>query len=117
MEKQKNSDIEIAVKFEGVPAELLPDFEFEFYSEWHQTPNVVICSKTGNELVNCVVVEPPLEQRPPGWGTVVRCILENHNFKPGRLCVKAHIKWPDPSYKDGVRNDVYREKLDLVITK
>ena len=114
MEKQKNSDIEVEVKFHGVTADLLPDFEFSFYSEWHQD-TVITCSKEGSELTNCVVKEPPVHH-PPGWGTVVRCILENHNLKQGRLCVLVHIKWPDPTYKDGVRNDVYRQKLELMIT-
>ena len=114
MEKQKTSDLEVEALFEGSPADFLPDFEFSFYSEWHQD-TVVTCSKTGSKLVNCVIKEPPVHQHPHGWGTIVRCIIEKHNFKPGRLCVLAHIKWPDPSYKDKVRDDVYREKLDLII--
>jgi len=42
-------------------------------------------------------------------------MLERHRFKTGRLCVLAYIKWLDEDYKDGVRDDVYREKLDLYV--
>jgi len=46
---------------------------------------------------------------------MVKCMLEDHGLKPGRLCVSVHIKWNDPDYKDGVRDDVYRKKLPLII--
>ena len=110
MEKQKNSDIEVLVKFNGIACvEDVPDFEFAFYTEMHKDETVV-CSKAGGELVNCVIEEFPRY-------CAVKCMLENHNLKPGRLCVLVHIKWPDPDYSDGVRNDRYRKKLDLIIVK
>ena len=112
MERQKNSDITVEAKFTGVPLEHLPDFVFQFYTELHQSETYT-CSKTGGNYVNCVASEP--EVKPPGWGTVVRCIIENHNFKPGRLCVLAHIKWVDPDFEDGINNEIVRKKLELVI--
>jgi len=113
MERQQNSDIEVEVKFTGVTEELLPDFQFDFYTELH-SENTYTCRKEGTELTHCVIEEP--EIKPPGWGTSVRCILENHNLKQGQLCVLVHIKWPNPDYKDGIRDDIYRKKLNLIIT-
>jgi hypothetical protein len=112
MEKQKNSDIEIVVTFEGVAsAENVPDFEFAFYTELHQS-ETYICSKTGSNLVNCVIKESP---DPANAVCEIKCMIENHNLKLGRLCLLTHIKWPDSDYTDGVRNDMYRQKLDFYI--
>jgi hypothetical protein len=112
MEKQLNSDIEVIVKFKGITSvEDLPDFEFAFYTELNQSTTYA-CSKEGWQLVNCAIKEA---QNPPKPYVEVKCMLENHNLKSGRLCVLAHIKWTDPDYEDGVRNDVYRQKLDLHI--
>jgi hypothetical protein len=113
MEKQKTSDIEVAVKFGGIAsAEDVPDFEFSFYTELHHRETYT-CGKTGSKLMNCVVSEIDSVGGMPYCE--VKCMLENHNFKRGRLCVLAHIKWTDPDYKDGVKDDVYREKLDLYV--
>jgi len=108
MERQLKSDIEVEVAFRGITKELLPDFIFSFYSELQQEASYV-CSKTGEELVNCIVNDGCTNC------TVVKCILENHNLKSGRLCVLVHIKWPDLDYADGVRDDIYRKKLDLIL--
>ncbi|MDR0206667.1 MAG: hypothetical protein LBI45_05365 [Bacteroidales bacterium] len=113
MEKQKNSDIEVEVKFRGMPIEQLPDFEFAFHTELH-SKSTYMCSKSGNELVNCTISE--VGANFPKIDTTVKCIIENHNFMPGRLCVLVHIKWPDHDYADGVRNDIYREKLSLILS-
>jgi len=114
MERTTNSDIEVVVKFKGISSvEDVPDFEFAFYTEMHKDETVV-CSKAGGAFVNCVVEEFPQFTLPY---CQVKCMLENHNLKPGRLCVHAHIKWTDPDYSDGVRNDRYRKKLDLIIVK
>jgi hypothetical protein len=114
MEKQKNSDIEVVAKFKGIgSAEGIPDFEFQFYTELHQNETYT-CSKTGDKLANCTVTAfPDLSHKLSECR--VKCIIENHNFKPGRLCVLAHIKWPDRDFGDGVNNDMYREKLELYI--
>jgi hypothetical protein len=110
MEKQKNSDIEVVAKFRGIAsAEDVPDFEFDFFSELHKN-RTYRCSKAGSILVNCVI-----EERKEHGDCWVKCMLENHGLKHGRLCVQAHIKWPDVHYKDGVRNDIYVEKLGLII--
>ena len=109
MEKQLKSDIEVEVIFKGVSPERLPDFEFSFYTELHQS-EIFTCSKEGGQFVNCVI-----EESEDTTTTVVRCILENHDLKSGRLCVLAHIKWVDADYTDGVRNDIYRQKLNLIV--
>jgi hypothetical protein len=112
MEKQINSDIEVIAKFKGISsAEDVPDFEFDFFSELHKN-RTFRCSKTGSVLVNCVVEERKEHGTPY---CEVKCMLENHGLRHGRLCVQAHIKWLDPDYKDGVRNDIYTEKLGLII--
>jgi hypothetical protein len=108
MEKTTNSDIEVAANFRGITlAEDVPDFEFSFYSELHSN-TIYVCSKSGGELINCSIEEFSNFCK-------VRCRLEGHSLPAGRLCVLAHIKWPDANYKDGIRNDIYRQKLDLII--
>ena len=111
MEKQLNSDIEVEVIFRGVPLEMLPDFRFDFYTELHKDKTYT-CSKEGGKRINCTTEGC---EAGPIVNTVVKCMIEKHEFLPGRLCVLAHIKWLEPDYADWVRNDIYRHKLNLIV--